>query len=219
MNVILLLSAGVGKRFGASLPKQYQPLCGRPVVQYVLDAALRAPSVDEIVIVMDPAYKDFLHAPDDPRLHYTPGGRERLDSVRNGLDCIVGLDGECDKLMILQAVNPFVTTEMIETYFSLLDEYDAVTTAEKCPGELFNREKYEKLDRNRYYFCQSPEAFRFRDLNRWLDVHSPYSELIYHYPGEPKVCFYTEFHNNVKLTYMSDLQFAEFLMQNKPTQS
>ena len=39
--------------------------------------------------------------------------------------------------------------------------------------------------------------------------------MIYHYPGTPKVCFYTEFHNNVKLTYTSDLDYAEFLMQKQ----
>ena len=216
MNAILLLSAGVGKRFGAALPKQYQPLCGKPVIQYVLQAALRAPSVDVIVIVMHDAYRDLLGDVSDPRLYFTEGGRERLDSVRKGLDCIRSLGVDCDKLWILQAVNPFVTTEMIETYFSLLDTHDAVTTAEKCPGELFNKEHYEKLDRNQFYFCQSPEAFHFQDLDRYLDVHSPYSELIYHYPGSPKVAFYLDFHNNVKLTYASDLQFAEFLMRQAP---
>ena len=213
MNAILLLSAGVGKRFGASLPKQYQPLCGKPVAQYVLQAALSAPSVDAIVIVMDPAYRDYLGDTSDPRLHFTEGGKERLDSVRNGLDCIRSLPQPCDKLMILQAVNPFVTVDTVEEYFALLDDHDAVTTAEKCPGELFNKQKFERLDRNAFYFCQSPEAFHFRDLDQYLDVNSPYSELIYHYPGTPKVAFYTEFHHNVKLTYMSDLQFAEFLMR------
>ena len=102
---------------------------------------------------------------------------------------------------------------MIDEYFALLDTYDAVTTAEKCPGELFNREQFARYDRNQFYFCQSPEAFHFADLDRYLDVRSPYSELIYHYPGTPNVCFYTAFQNNVKLTFASDLDYAEFLMQ------
>ena len=122
MNAILLLSAGVGKRFGAPLPKQYQPLCGKPVAQYVLQTALAAPSVDAIAVVMDPAYRDYLGDTSDPRLHFTEGGKERLDSVRCGLDCIAALPEKCDKLMILQAVNPFVTVETVEAYFSLLDE-------------------------------------------------------------------------------------------------
>ncbi len=215
MNAVLLLSAGVGKRFGTVLPKQYQLLCGKPVVQYVLRTALAAPSVGAVAVVMDPAYRDYLGDISDPRLHFTVGGKERFDSVRNGLDCLGALGTPCSKVMILQAVNPFVTPEMVEEYFALLDTHDAVTTAEKCPGELFNVRKYEKLDRNAYYFCQSPEAFRFADLDRYLDVHSPYSELIYHYPGTPKIAFYTEFHHNVKLTHLSDLQFAEFLMRQQ----
>ena len=215
MNAVLLLSGGVGKRFGASLPKQYQMLCGKPVIRYVLQAALAAPSVDQIVIVMHDEYRSFLGDVSDPRIRFAPAGQERLDSVRSGLDGVRALGEACEKLLILQAVNPFMTTEMIEDYFRLLDTHDVVTTAEKCPGELFNKEHFEKIDRNLFYFCQSPEAFHFNDLDRYLDVRSPYSELIYHYPTAPKIAFYTEFHNNVKLTYMSDLQFAEFLMREK----
>ncbi len=215
MNVVLLLSAGVGKRFGAPLPKQYQPLCGKPVVQYALNAALTAPSADAVVIVMDPSYKEYLGDTSSQKLHFTTGGKERLDSVRNGLDCIKGLFGKCDKLMIMQAVNPFFTSEMVEEYFSLLDNYDVVTTAEKCPGELFNKQKFERFDREQFYFCQSPEAFHFDDLDRYLDVNSDYSELIYHYPDEPKIYFYTDFKNNIKLTHTGDLEFAEFLMSRK----
>lgn len=219
MNAVILLSGGVGKRFGAALPKQYQMLCGKPVVQYAMDAALRAPSVDAAAVVMDPTYQDLLDTAGDPRVHFAPCGEERADSVRSGLDCIRSLGGACEKLVLLQAVNPFVTPEIIETYFALLDEYDVVTTAEKCPGQLFNRVRYEKLNRDQFLFCRAPEAFHFRDLDRYLDVHSPYSELIYHYPGEPKICFYTDFPDNVKLTRQSDLRFAEFLMREKQSGS
>ena len=97
----------------------------------------------------------------------------------------------------------------------MLDEYDVVTTAQKCTGEIFNVEKYKKMDRNNFYFCQSPEAFHFKDLMSNIDVNSKYSELIYHYSFEPKIYFYTEFMDNVKLTTVEDLEYCEFLMSKR----
>ena len=117
--------------------------------------------------------------------------------------------------MITQAVSPFVTSDLIDAYIDLLSEYDVVTTAQKCPGEIFNIENYEKIDRNKYYFCQSPEAFKFNDLYNYLDTDSKYSELIYHYPNEPKIHFYLDFHDNVKLTYKADLDYSKFLLKTK----
>ena len=47
------MSGGVGSRFGANMPKQYVKLSGKPVIEYVLEAALSAEKVDKVVVVMD----------------------------------------------------------------------------------------------------------------------------------------------------------------------
>lgn len=218
MNVALILSGGSGKRFGSDIPKQYLDLCGKPVIEYVIDTALNNKEIEEIVLVINENYLSYIKEINNKKIHIVKEGKERLDSVKNGLDYIKNNFNDCEKIIILQAVSPFVTNDIINTYFEKLNEYDVVTTAEKCPGELFNVEQYEKFDRNKYYFCQSPEAFKFNELYNNLDVNSKYSELIYHYPEEPKIYFYLDFHNNVKLTFQSDLEYAEFLMQKKNNQ-
>lgn len=60
MNVAMILSGGVGRRFGAEIPKQYQDLLGKPVVTYVTEAALRAKSIDKVLVVCAKEYFDFL---------------------------------------------------------------------------------------------------------------------------------------------------------------
>lgn len=42
MNVAMIMSGGVGKRFGTMLPKQYNLIHGRPVIDYVIDACRSA---------------------------------------------------------------------------------------------------------------------------------------------------------------------------------
>lgn len=214
MNVAIILSGGSGKRFNASIPKQYMNLCGKPVIEYVIDAALDAKNIDKIVLVIDEQYLSYIKEKDNPKIHITNNGKERLNSVKNGLD-YVKENFDCDKIIITQAVSPFITPKIIDDYIDLLDEYDAVTTAEKCTGEIFNIVNYEKLNRNNFYFCQSPEAFKFDELYKNIDVESSFSELIYHYPGVPKIYYYLDFKNNVKLTYQTDLKYCEFLLKDK----
>lgn len=213
MNIAVILSGGSGKRFDSDLPKQYLDLCGRPVVDYVLEAALNSKEIDEIVLVIDEKYLSILNEHSNPRIKIVPNGKERLFSVKNALNYIKQNYDNCNNIIILQAVSPFVTPELIDTYIQLLQKYDVVTTAQKCVGEIFNIRKYEKMNRNNYYFCHSPEAFKFNELYQHIDVNSEYSELIYHYPNTPNVYYYLDFENNIKLTYKADLEYARLLMK------
>lgn len=214
MNVAIILSGGVGSRFGSKIPKQYLDLCGKPVINYVMEAAFSSETIDEIVLVIDKEYLPLVDIKENKKVHIVPNGKERVYSVKNALDFIKEEIPECNNIIILQAVSPFVTPHLIEKYFEALNIYDVVTTAEKCVGEIFNVNKYEKINRKDYYFCQSPEAFKFKDLYQALDVNSPYTELIYHYKKEPKIYYYFDFENNIKLTYKADLEYANFLMKN-----
>src|SRR5947207_4537603 len=47
----IILAAGKGKRMGSDLPKVLVPVCGRPMIRYVIDA-VRAAGVERILIVV-----------------------------------------------------------------------------------------------------------------------------------------------------------------------
>ena len=53
-NITIIMSGGVGNRFGADRPKQYTMLNGRCVIDYVIDAAKASKLTDKVVVVMDP---------------------------------------------------------------------------------------------------------------------------------------------------------------------
>ena len=50
MNIIIIMSGGVGARFGAPIPKQYNMIAGKPVIEYVMDAAEASKKADKIVV-------------------------------------------------------------------------------------------------------------------------------------------------------------------------
>ena len=50
MNILMLMMAGSGTRFGAEIPKQFVLVEDRPVFSYILDGYNRCECIDKIVI-------------------------------------------------------------------------------------------------------------------------------------------------------------------------
>ena len=107
MQVVLILGGGIGKRFGTVLPKQYNLIDGKPVIDYVIEAALQARQTDRIVVVCDPQYSNHSRYMNQGQVEIVPGGAERYDSLQNGLNYIER-HYDCQKLCILRSLRrPF----------------------------------------------------------------------------------------------------------------
>ena len=55
-TVAVVLAAGSGVRFGATLPKQLLPLAGRALLEHSVAAFDQAPGVDATLVVMAPGH-------------------------------------------------------------------------------------------------------------------------------------------------------------------
>ena len=90
----VVLSAGQGKRMGASVQKQYIVLEGKPVIYYTLKAFQDSEIIDDIVLVVGTG--QIPYAKEDIVDFYgftkvktiVEGGKERYDSVWEGLKTI-----------------------------------------------------------------------------------------------------------------------------------
>ena len=61
MNYAVILSGGIGTRMHmGDFPKQYYKVKGKMILEYTLDAFEKSSSVDEIIIVMAPAWQEQL---------------------------------------------------------------------------------------------------------------------------------------------------------------
>lgn len=212
MNIIIIMSGGVGNRFGANIPKQYCLLNGRPVIDYVIDAAKGSKVADKVVVVCDPSCIDYSEYLKNSGFDFAVNGKERLDSLKSAFDHIQANYPECERIIILDAVAPFVTSELIDDYLTKLDDNDAVITCQKITGALGNY-AYDPLDREEYYMTQSPEAFRFKTLMPYFTTTFPSQELAWQMPRETKKYLNFEFKNNLKLTYDFDLKYASYMLE------
>ena len=73
------------------------------------------------------------------------GGKTRTESLANGLEFIAN-NYECKKVIVANAVCPFMTEEQLDRYFGLLDEHDYVLTSWKVVSTL-HRYDGECVDR------------------------------------------------------------------------
>jgi len=110
---VVLLAGGVGKRMGASIPKQYLPLHGRALATYSLQTFSNMPEVGEVVIVCDPSWKDIFDkaifdvgavVPKSMPIKWALPGAERQDSVYNGLQEVTG-----ELVAIHDSARPLIT--------------------------------------------------------------------------------------------------------------
>ncbi|MGC1494629.1 MAG: bifunctional 2-C-methyl-D-erythritol 4-phosphate cytidylyltransferase/2-C-methyl-D-erythritol 2,4-cyclodiphosphate synthase [Sulfitobacter sp.] len=105
----LIVAAGRGTRAGGDLPKQWQMLGQRRVIDHTVAAFQNHPDVDQIVVVLHP--DDIVHADAfvAQGIEIAVGGADRAASVRNGLAAC----GIADHVLIHDAARPCVSAAII----------------------------------------------------------------------------------------------------------
>ena len=198
MNAALILSGGVGARFGAAVPKQYIRIRGQMVIEYVIQAAQAARNIDTVMVA-------GAQCPQLARLQKKYGfvtasdGKTRNETLLNGLTALREMG--CERVVILDAVRPLVTGELMDEYIRLLGEgWDAVSTVQPITDSLGCLDCHA-VDRSRYYLMQSPEAYDLPLLTAHFDPASPLTEVAHQLPEGSRVCLYHDFPENPKLTY------------------
>lgn len=206
-NVILVMSGGVGSRFGADCPKQYCMMGNRMCIDYVMDACRKTKGIDAIVIVAAGDYVDFC------RKRYgvpaVEGGASRPDSVANGLK-YVHENFDCEKLIITNAVCPLATSAQYEKYLAALDEYDYVLTTWKLAPAL-HRFDGVKVDRDDFFNIMEPDAYRFKKLYANFDFKDKKKYIFHNMPDDSKAYFCMDYPFTNKLTYPHDIKILSVL--------
>lgn len=129
-NIAVILSGGMGSRFGGTLPKQFTKLAGKAVIEYTVEAFEKSLNIDEIIIVSHPSYVDLIwkFVKKNQWKKVTKvfnGGKERFDSTYSALQ---GLEGEDNNSNILlhDAVRPLINESIINNCIDALRNFEAV---------------------------------------------------------------------------------------------
>lgn len=170
----LVLAAGRGERLGASVPKAFLPLAGRPLVVRAIEALAARPEVEWIVPVLPeleiPRFRalgrDFAGAARvaEP----VAGGAERQDSMRAGL---AALPPGVDLVAVHDAARPLVRAEDVGRVIAAAARCGAALLAVPVRDTLKrvrDGRVAETLPREACWAAQTPQVFRLALLREAL---------------------------------------------------
>lgn len=114
---VVIVAAGASTRTGGTEGelKQLRWVAGKPMLLHSVQIFQRRPDVAMVVCVLPARFAGdpppWLFQSDLDRMLISIGGRDRSESVRNGME---DLTGECQIVLIHDAARPLATDEMID---------------------------------------------------------------------------------------------------------
>ena len=226
-TVAIIPAGGFGKRMQGRLSKQYLPVEGKPILAHTLSIFQLSPDIDEIVLItpdedVQAVGKMILEPGRMTKVrHVLAGGKQRQDSVRNGLGAI---GDDVDIVLIHDAVRPFITGDVIHRVVREAEKYGAVTVGMpvKDTVKRVDQEGWilETLNRQVLWMTQTPQAFKrsvIQAAYRRADDDQFYgtddASLVERMGFRVKMIEAS--YENIKITTPEDLLLAEILIKRQ----
>ena len=170
-TIALIVAAGRGTRAGGPLPKQWQMLDQRRVIDHTLAAFQNHPKVDQIAVVLHPADMHLGKTFQDQGILVAQGGNDRATSVRNGLAAL----GNGHHVLIHDAARPCVSEEVITAVIDALGAGLAAAPGLPITDALWQGAEDRitgKVDRTGLYAAQTPQGFDLRLIRAAHDAYN-----------------------------------------------
>ncbi len=221
----IVLAAGKGSRMKAGINKQFLEIDQKPILYYSLDVFERNSNIDFIVVVCSPEEKEIIKNCIIDKYGFkkvkelVTGGKERKDSVFNGLNVMQ----DVDVVLIHDGARPFINNRIIDEGIKYTLKFNCcacgvmpVDTIKVVDGEGFS--KYTPK-RSNLIAVQTPQCFKYdlirqchEKVNReGIEVTDDTSvvECFGH-----KVYLYEGSYNNIKITTPKDMSMAKEIYEN-----
>ena len=173
----VIVAAGKGLRAGGSVPKQFAPWRGKPLVRHSVETLARLGAQPIVVAIpegADALAADALSGIDGIR--FATGGATRQESVRAALEALAGAVPL--RVLIHDAARPDLPSSVVESLLGALEDHPAampvlpvIDSMAVASGNLMAAQ----ADRDELRRVQTPQAFRFAVI---LSAHRAWS-------GEP----------------------------------
>ena len=217
----IIPAAGRGKRIGASVPKQFLEIQGKPLLHHTLTVFASCELIDYVVLVMprtdvDETGDDWLNKYEIVR-EVVVGGEQRQDSVYNGFN---SLEEETGIVVVHDGVRPFTTPQMITATVEAAQQHGAAITAipvsdtVKQAADGFVK---QTVSRDGLWRVQTPQAFQcgllqqaFKKAKKDSYYGTDEGSLVEYLGERVKIVPGSEL--NIKITRKEDLVLGESLV-------
>jgi 2-C-methyl-D-erythritol 4-phosphate cytidylyltransferase len=221
---VVIAAAGQGKRMGAGKNKQFLLLRGEPLIIHTLRLFEQDPFCEKIILVANRGECQIMRKLTNQYKvlkvsDVIEGGKERQDSVKNGIDALT----EEQIVLVHDGARPFVSHRVIHKLVEKAEEMGAAIAAVPVKdtikrakaGIVIDTQKREEL-----WSVQTPQAFSLALIR---EAHSQAAEAdvlgtddasLVEWLGHA-VAIVEGDYQNIKLTTPDDLLFAEAILQER----
>ncbi|EAD1888306.1 2-C-methyl-D-erythritol 4-phosphate cytidylyltransferase, partial [Listeria monocytogenes] len=227
------LAGGKGTRMGnVSMPKQFLPLNGKPIIVHTVEKFILNTRFDKILISSPKEWMN--HAEDnikkyisDDRIVVIEGGEDRNETIMNGIRFVEKTYGLTDDDIIVthDAVRPFLTHRIIEENIDAALETGAVDTVIEALDTIVESSNHEVITdipvRDHMYQGQTPQSFNMKKVFNHYQNLTPEKKQIL--TDACKICLLAgddvklvkgEIFN-IKITTPYDLKVANAIIQER----
>jgi 2-C-methyl-D-erythritol 4-phosphate cytidylyltransferase len=168
---VIIVAAGRGSRTSSQELKQFRWVAGKPMLLHSIQTFQARADVAMVVCVLPREYvgdpPPWIFQSETDRLLLSVGGRERSESVANGLE---DLPTECEIVVIHDAARPLVTSETIGRVIDEARQGNGAVAAIPVIDTLkrveSNGKVIETVDRFGLWRAQTPQAFPRKAIER-----------------------------------------------------
>jgi len=222
-------AAGVGCRMGASIPKQYLELAGRPVIDWSLGLFLDHPRISGVVVALDPedGFWSRTAFADHPRVRRVDGGSERCHSVLNALELfLVREEAQAtDWALVHDAARPCLRRGDLNRLLATLSDHPVggllgVPVRDTMKQAAEDGGVGRTIPREALWHAFTPQMFRLGLLRRALRAALDGGRLVTDDAGAIELSGFAprlvEGHaDNIKITRPEDLPLANFYLRQQ----
>jgi len=222
---IIIPAAGAGNRMATAIPKQYLPLCGKPMVSHSIQTFFACPRIASINLALSAEDYFWRSLPLDSNsrlnLHYT-GGDTRAQTVLNTLQAMRAKVAEDDWVLVHDAARPGLTADLLNQLLDALEHDEvggllALPLADTLKQSGADARVEKTIPRDGLWQAQTPQMFRYALLEKALQnfAGSPTDEAqaVEALGLKPKLVVGSL--RNMKITYPQDMAIMEVLMQKE----
>jgi 2-C-methyl-D-erythritol 4-phosphate cytidylyltransferase / 2-C-methyl-D-erythritol 2,4-cyclodiphosphate synthase len=171
----ILLAAGNSSRFKSNLPKPYQKIGGKTLLELSLNKIRLFKEFKKIVIVCNPIHLKFLRKIDLKNINIISGGKTRQQSTFKALNFLKKC-GNYDRVLIHDAARPNFSKSLIKKILAESKRNNVVIPALKLQDaikEKRGKNNFSNMAREKFILTQTPQCFKFMDI---FMLHKKYKE-------------------------------------------
>lgn len=218
---VVIVAGGRGTRMNTAVPKQFLLLQGKPVLFYTIDIFFKAYSDIEVILVLP---KEFIATGQEiiqsffpnSTIQVTTGGQTRFHSVKNGLHLVK----ENSIVFVHDAVRCMISTSLIKRCYEAAVEFGTAVPVIACKDSvrILTGKTNRTIERELVKLVQTPQTFLSNLLLPAFDI-----EFNEKFTDEATVAEAAgmDIHliegeeNNLKLTTLVDMEFAEKIIAER----